>query len=257
MVQHDIAIVFEQIGRREGSPDQLRRAAVAYRACLEVITRDAAPRQWDIAQHNFGTLLSHLAHQTDGTDELLEAAAALELALEVRTYDSSPFEWAMTLNNLGNVWVTLGKRQSNIPLLRKARTTFCKGLRGWPRSSSPLGWAKLQHNIGNALYELALLDPNSTAALRASVAAYDAALEERQRDRVPLEWAESIGNQADPLVVLAIQARDPALAERALEQTLMAEETMRVGGHIPHARYYSGQIPKIRAVLSDLRRRGA
>jgi hypothetical protein len=52
-------------------------------------------------------------------------------------------------------------------------------------------WAQTQNNLGNALGQR----ESETARLEEAVAAYRAALEERTRERVPLYWAESLGNQ--------------------------------------------------------------
>jgi hypothetical protein len=51
----------------------------------------------------------------------------------------------------------------------------------------------IQLNLGNALAKLGERE-NGTARLEQAVAAYNAALEEMTRDRVPLDWATTQNN---------------------------------------------------------------
>ncbi len=59
-----------------------------------------------------------------------------------------------------------------------------------------------QNNLGNALRTLGERE-SGTARLEEAVAAYRAALEERTRERVPLEWAASFGNQGVAMMLIA------------------------------------------------------
>ena len=54
-----------------------------------------------------------------------------------------------------------------------------------------------------------------TARLEEAVAAHRAALEERTRERVPLDWAISTGDQGVALRVLAERTLEQATAQRA------------------------------------------
>ena len=96
---------------------------------------------------------------------------------------------------------------------------------------------------------------SGTARLEEAVAAYRDALKERTRERVPLDWAMSFGNEGVALMVLADRRRDAAVAQTALSQINTAFETMRDGGHAPNAAYYEGQLPKARALVARLRGR--
>src|SRR3712207_7749411 len=59
----------------------------------------------------------------------------------------------------------------------------------------------------------------STVRLEEAAAAYQAALEERTRERVPLGWAKSMRNHGKALVSLAERHGDLAMAERSEEHT--------------------------------------
>ncbi len=108
-----------------------------------------------------------------------------------------------------------------------------------------------QNNLGNALQTLGERE-SGTARLEEAVAAYRAALTEWTRDRVPLEWATSTGNQGVALMVLAERLGDSSKARAAVEQIEVALATMREGGHAPFAAYYEAQLPRARALLDRL-----
>ena len=86
-----------------------------------------------------------------------------------------------------------------------------------------------------------------------AVASYRAALEERTRGRVPLEWATSTGNQGVAMMLIADRADDSVLAETALTQIAGAAETLRDGGQAPGAAYFEAQLPKAQAIRDRLK----
>jgi hypothetical protein len=93
------------------------------------------------------------------------------------------------------------------------------------------------------------------AKLEQAVAAYREALKERTRQRVPLQWATSFGNQGVALMLLAERRRDAAIAETALSQINAAFETMRDGGDAVRAAYYERQLFGAHAIVTRLRER--
>ena len=84
------------------------------------------------------------------------------------------------------------------------------------------------------------------------MAAYRAALAERTRDRVPLDWAMSTGNQGVALTVIAERLDDSSKARAAVEQIEVALATMRESEHAPFAAYYEAQLPRARALVDRL-----
>jgi uncharacterized protein with beta-barrel porin domain len=62
------------------------------------------------------------------------------------------------------------------------------------RVDNAAAWVATQNNLGNALATLGSRE-SGTARLEEAVAAYRAALEEMTRDRAPVDWAMSTGNQ--------------------------------------------------------------
>jgi hypothetical protein len=75
----------------------------------------------------------------------------------------------------------------------------------------------MRTNLGNALATLGERE-SGTVRLEEAVAAYRAALEEGTRDRVPLDWAVTLGNQGVAMRFIAERRSDPALARQALGQ---------------------------------------
>jgi hypothetical protein len=72
------------------------------------------------------------------------------------------------------------------------------------------------------------------------------------RDRVPLDWAMSTGNQGVALMLLAERLGDATRAGSAVQQIEVAFMTMRDGGNAPAAASYEAQLPKARALLDRL-----
>jgi hypothetical protein len=85
---------------------------------------------------------------------------------------------------------------------------------------------------------------SGTAHLEEAVVAYGAAHEERTRDRVPLQWARSTGNQGVALMLVAQRFRDTAKAAQAVQQIDVALVTARDGGDEFAAVYYEEQLAK-------------
>ena len=91
-------------------------AVAAFRAALEVYTREQFPVDWAMTQNNLGNALRALGEQAGSAERLNEAVAAFRAALEVYTREQFPVDWAMTQNNLGNVlkrWVQGGQRRAD------------------------------------------------------------------------------------------------------------------------------------------------
>jgi hypothetical protein len=94
---------------------------------------------------------------------------------------------------------------------------------------------------------------NGTTKLEEAVVAYREALKEQTRERVPLQWARSFGNEGIALMLLADRHKDATMAETALSQINTAFETMRDGGDAPSAAFYEQQLPRARAIVARLR----
>ena len=75
MTQNNLGTALKTLGER-GDDDALKGAVTAYRAALEVYTREAAPMQWAITMYNLAGVLAHTGAFDDAEDA---ANGALEV----------------------------------------------------------------------------------------------------------------------------------------------------------------------------------
>ena len=94
------ALLEAGLSERAG-PRVCTEAVAAYRAALEVKTRERVPLDWAKTQNNLGRRALELGQRESGTAHLEEAVAAFQAALEESTRDRVPLQWAMTQENLG------------------------------------------------------------------------------------------------------------------------------------------------------------
>ena len=170
-----------------------------------------------MTQNNLGNALRMLGERESGTERLEEAVAAYRAALEERTRERVPLDWATAQINLGIALERSasgragrrGSRRRSRPIARRWRNIRASGFRSTGRRRRTI----------SAMRSLTLGERESgTEKLEEAVAAYRAALEERTRDRVPLDWAESFGNQGVAMMLIADRTNDGALAETAVRQ---------------------------------------
>ena len=106
-------------------------------------------------------------------------------------------------------------------LCRRSKSALSMSLataRSGPRQNSwfmRLAEAMTQNNLGNALQTLGERE-SGTARLEEAVAAYRAALEERTRERVPLDWAGTQNNLGNALWRLGERESGTARLEEAV-----------------------------------------
>jgi hypothetical protein len=83
--------------------------------------------------------------------------------------------------------------------------------------------AQIQGNLGAALYIVGERERVGRRSWEAAVAAHREALTERTCDRVPLDWATSLGNERIALMLLAErrEMRKSAPSQNAAEFELM------------------------------------
>jgi tetratricopeptide (TPR) repeat protein len=78
-----------------------------------------------------------------------------------------------------------------------------------------LDWAATQSNLGNALTLLGERE-NGTARLLEAVAAFQEALQENTRERVPLVWATTQNNLGNALALLGERENGRARLDKAV-----------------------------------------
>ena len=204
------------LGERESGTERLEQAVQAYRAALEVHTRERVPLDWATTQNNLGNALAILGERESDTERLEQAVQAYRAALEVHTRELVPLQWATTQNNLGNALQTLGERESGTERLEQAVQAYRAALEVRTRKRVPLDWAATQNNLGNALVRLGERE-SGTARLEQAVQAYRAALEVHTRERVPLDWAGTQNNLGAALATLGERESGTARLEQAVQ----------------------------------------
>jgi len=179
-------------------------------ALLDRDTERAADER-GAAFDDLGTALKTLGERESGMARLEAAVKAHEAALEEWNRETLPLNWATTQNNLGNALQALGARESGTARLEA------------------LNWAMTQNNLGTALKTLGARESDTTR-LEEAVKAYEAALEEWDRESVPLNWATTQNNLGTALQTLgaresgtarlkaAVKAYEAALEERTRER---------------------------------------
>ena len=96
----------QDLGERssgEESGKYLEQAVAAYRAALEVYTREQLPQDWAMTQYNLGIVLRDLGERSSGTERIChfqESVVAFENALTVLTPKYYPAQNEIVQRNL-------------------------------------------------------------------------------------------------------------------------------------------------------------
>ena len=107
--QNNLGVALMRLGEREAGPERLEQAVDAYRAALEVYTRERVPLDWAGVQNNLGVALESLAGREAGPERLEQAVDAYRAALEVFNSEESPRYRDMVEKNLRRVLKRLHK----------------------------------------------------------------------------------------------------------------------------------------------------
>ncbi|MEG4841024.1 CHAT domain-containing tetratricopeptide repeat protein, partial [Microcoleus sp. B9-D4] len=135
---------------RGGKAENLELAIAAYKASLEVYTREAFPQDWAMTQNNLGN--AYQDRIRGGKAENLELAiAAYKASLEVYTCEAFPFEWARSQNNLGAAYLyrIRGGKAENLEL---AIVAYKASLEVRTREAFSINNAETLYNLGLAYW---------------------------------------------------------------------------------------------------------
>ena len=222
-LNHKLGMAFYDLAKVSTGDDIARcqqQAIAAYRAALQVYTREALPQDWAMTQNNLAIALRNQAMAVEGAARarlLGEAVTAYRAALEVYTREALPQDWAMTQNNLA---IALGYQAMAVEgaerarLLGEAVTAYRAALEVYTREALPQDWAMTQNNLAIALRNQAMAAEGAERArlLGEAVTAFRAALEVYTREALPQNWATTQNNLA---TALGDQAMAVEGAERA------------------------------------------
>jgi tetratricopeptide (TPR) repeat protein len=164
----------------------IKRAADSLRSVAAGLSPSSP--YWAHVQDNLGNARAALGSTA-------EAIVAFDAALGGR---QAGLDRARSLNNLGTAHAD--QRQYD-----RACKCYREALALLSREQSLLAWGMIQNNLATALLRAALSSKQPEregGKLQASVAAFRAALEIRQRERTPFDWAITAVNMAGALVSL-------------------------------------------------------
>jgi CHAT domain-containing protein/TPR repeat protein len=152
---------------------------------LQVLTREAFPQEWAMAQSNLGSTYTQRI-RGERVQNLEKAITCCRSALEVLNRKAFPQYWAMTQNNLGIAyWERIdGERDRN---LEEAIACYQEALEVGTCEAFPFDWAMIQHNLGIAYHDR--IRGERTQNQEKAIACYLAALEFRTREAFPQYWA--------------------------------------------------------------------
>ena len=167
---------------------RLRGGGRYYCAALEERTRERVPLQW--AATDMGLECAQSTGRAEsGTARLEQAVAAYRAALEEYTRDRVPLYGGHADQSRRRA-IGARERRGGTARLWGSGRGLSRGAEGMHARARPLQWADTQDSLGRALTRLGERE-QGTARLEEAVATYRAALEERTREKVPLQWAGS------------------------------------------------------------------
>ncbi len=112
MTQNNLGSALTSLGEREEGTAGLEDAVSAYRAALEVRSREALPRDWAMTQNNLGTALLSLGEREAGTAGLEAAVSAYRGALEVYEASGAAYYIRLVDENLTRAEALLAARRA-------------------------------------------------------------------------------------------------------------------------------------------------
>ena len=200
----------------EFGDDTAALSAIArYRALVELLPRNAYPRDWARAQNNLGFALFRLGERESGTGRLEQAVVAYVDALQEFTRERVPLLWANTQKNLGLALIKLGARETGTARLKEAVAVLQEASQEATRARAPLLWAFIQNNLGGALVTLGGRE-SGTARLEEAVVVLQEALQEATRARAPLLWAMTQAGLGQALQAIGDRESGAARLEQAV-----------------------------------------
>lgn len=197
------------------SPEHLGVAVEAYRAVLGVLTRDADPLGWALANRNLGMALQAIADREDDEKVLDQTVDCFTAALKVFTRERFPRQWGTLKSRLGWVFYKIDLVRGDTERLKQSLAVLQEALQVYTRNDSPLRWAEIMNDFAQVAQLLGehLRNPE---LLRKAVEACRSALQVRRKREVPLLWAATQNNLGSALFLLGkLEGEVPALESAA------------------------------------------
>ena len=105
----------EHAGDLRECAEYVAQSVAAFRAALEVFTREQLPQQWAMTQNNLGAVLRDLgerASEEQRAQYLRQSVEAIENALSIFTPEAAPYQNSLARDNLEKTNAALRKVSS-------------------------------------------------------------------------------------------------------------------------------------------------
>ena len=158
--------------------------------------------------------------------------------LEDRRSSSSPTRCKRSVISRGKVRPC---RRRSTPIARRCRSGPASGCRSTGRRRRTTSAPRFRGSASGRA---------APSGLQEAVDAYRAALQERTRERVPLDWATTQNNLGNALFSLAVRTHDRAKLEEARRAVNAAFEVSMQAGQEHHRRYYEDRLREIDGQLA-------
>ncbi|MBW4653287.1 MAG: tetratricopeptide repeat protein [Kaiparowitsia implicata GSE-PSE-MK54-09C] len=195
----------------------LELSIAAYEQSLQVMTRDAMPRQWATSMMNLAMAYQNRIHG-DRAQNIEDAIAVYKQSLQVRARDAMPVDWAQSMMNLAIAYRNRirGDRAQNI---EDAIAAYEQSLQVMTRDDMPVEWATSMNNLAAAYLDR--IRGDRAQNIEEAIAACQQSLQVRTREARPVDWAKSMNN-------LATAYQDRIRGDRAqnIEEAIAAYEQL-------------------------------
>ena len=198
----------------------------AYKAALGAVDEKVDPNFVAKARNNLANTLTMIGTRKGNAALLREAVDLYQPAIDRFEEEQDVQLWASAYTNFGKTLLALGEIENSADTLNMAGQAFEAALSVTDREQAPLIWGAAQNNIGNVYQALGLrsADANIAAGRHLqAVVAFNMAMQELTREKLPLQWATTQNNLANAYQALAARQRDPAQTVYYLEQAVAAQ----------------------------------
>lgn len=180
-------------------------------ANLSIRIRKEFPYDWAKTQFNLAMARRELAmiSQKRKARRLIEdAISRYDSILKIFTKTDYPHKWEETKINLSASLYTYSQyvegKESKIALLKRAIRSSKEALSICRKEQFADDWAIIQNNLGGFYYNLAVLSDHKIKSHRLSLKSlkhYKLSLEIRIREKVPQDWADTMLNYCNALLL--------------------------------------------------------
>ena len=197
ITRNNMGVAYQTLGERASDGSKLEQAARIFRDSLQVLTREHDPVNWAAAQNNLGNSLLALGQSETDPKSLEEAVAAFRAVLGSGAATSARGLVGFTEQSRHRPLFAGRERKQRYAASRSRSRLSRRPRSGRPRPGA-VALGHLQNNLGNTLNTLGARK-NDLAMLKESATVFRSALEVRTRERVPVQWGNSMVNLGNAL----------------------------------------------------------